>query len=455
MLEVVIYAFTYLFEVLSCFMFLENVYYRKEDIGAKFYISYILAFVATYGVSFLSIPLLNMLTFVICYFLIALICYETKIKNCIFTTLTLAAFMLVTEMIVVHVSSALLKVDYTAYQDNLLILVIQTSLSKLLFFVLLFLISKVLNLKAMREKTYKYSFALSILPISSAVILHSLSYLGINSPIDSHFNKVLAVGSMLLLFANILVFYIYETVQKVNYENLLLQLEKQSIEIRTEYYGLLADEYEKSRVLIHDIKNHLRYIETKTADGSPQEVFDYIDSIREDFGLNEKIRYSGSSIIDVIINRYHNQCKEAGVTFEVEAFCSKLDFMADNDIIALLDNMFDNGFEAAIKSEDKRMMLSAYIRNDDYISIEMKNSSDKAPLSIAGKLVTTKGNPFHHGYGTKSIRRVLRKYDGTFKWSYDTKEHLFTAKSVVKKKNMKRKHHVDIEARKIELGVGV
>lgn len=338
MLQTVIYAFTYLFEVLSCFMFLENVYYRKEDIKIRFYISYILAFVATYGVSFISIPLLNLLTFVVCYFLIALVCYETKIKYCIFTTLTLAAFMLVTEMIVVHVSSSLLKVDYTAYQDNLLILVIQTSLSKLLFFVLLFLISKVLNLKATREKTYKYSFALSILPVSSAIILHSISYLGINSPIDSHFNKILAVSSMLLLFANIFVFYVYDRVQKTNQENLQLQLERQSIEIRTEYYALLADEYEKSRVLIHDIKNHLRYIETKTADGSPQEVFDYIDSIREDFGLNERIRYSGSSIIDVIINRYHRQCKEAGIEFEVEAFCSKLEFMADNDIIALLDN---------------------------------------------------------------------------------------------------------------------
>lgn len=455
MLESCIYAFTYFFEVMTCFLFLENVYYRKEEIGISFYLSYVLAFAVTYGVSFISIPLLNMATFIVCYFFIALCCYDTKIKYCVFTTFALTAFMLVTEMIVVHISSSLLNIDYTAYKDNLLVLVIQTSLSKLLFFVLSFFISKIFNLKTHKDISFKYSLMLSILPITSAVILHSLSYLGVNSPIDSHFNKVLAISSVLLLFANLFVFYIYARIQKTNQENLQLQLEKQYVEIHAEYYGLLADEYEKSRVLIHDIKNHLRYIEAKTADGSPQEVFDYIDSIREDFGLNERIRYSGSSIIDVIINRYHKQCKEAGVTFEVEAFCSKLEFMADNDIIALLDNMFDNGFEAAIKSEDKRMMLSAYIRNDDYISIEMKNSSDKAPLSIAGKLVTTKGNPFHHGYGTKSIRRVLRKYEGTYKWSYDTKEHLFTAKSVVKKKNMKRKHHVDIEARKRELGVGV
>lgn len=101
------------------------------------------------------------------------------------------------------------------------------------------------------------------------------------------------------------------------------------------------------------------------------------------------------------------------------------------------------------------MMLSAYIRNDDYISIEMKNSSDKAPLSIAGKLVTTKGNPFHHGYGTKSMKRVIRKYDGTHEWDYNKTDRIFTTTAVVKVKNLKRRRHAEVGAGKSESGVGV
>ena len=438
MLESSIYALTYFFEVMTCFLFLENVYYRKEEIGISFYLSYILAFAATYGVSFISIPLLNMATFIVCYFFIALYCYDTKIKYCVFTTLALTAFMLVTEMIVVHVSSLLLNIDYTSYKDNLLILVIQTSLSKLLFFVLSFFISKIFNLKTHKDISFKYSLMLSILPIASAVILHSLSYLGVNSPIDSRFNKVLAVSSVLLLFANLFVFYIYVRIQKTNEENLQLQLERQYVEISSEYYNLLASEYENSRVLIHDIKNHLRHIENKAAEGEATGVTDYIDTIREEFGLNERIRYSGSCIIDVIINRYHGQCKEAGVTFEVEACCSKLDFMADNDIIALLGNLFDNSLEAAKGTKEKKVVFAAYIRNDDYIHIEMKNSCDNPPRTIAGKLITSKGNIFHHGYGTKSIRRVLRKYDGKFKWTYDEKKKLFGTVCVVKIREVKK-----------------
>lgn len=281
MLESSIYALTYFFEVMTCFLFLENVYYRKEEIGISFYLSYILAFAATYGVSFISIPLLNMATFIVCYFFIALYCYDTKIKYCVFTTLALTAFMLVTEMIVVHVSSLLLNIDYTSYKDNLLILVIQTSLSKLLFFVLSFFISKIFNLKTHKDISFKYSLMLSILPIASAIILHSLSYLGVNSPIDSRFNKVLAISSVLLLFANLFVFYIYVRIQKTNEENLQLQLERQYVQISSEYYNLLASEYENSRVLIHDIKNHLRHIENKAAEGEATGVTDYIDTIRE------------------------------------------------------------------------------------------------------------------------------------------------------------------------------
>lgn len=431
MLQSVCYAFSYLFEVLSCFMFFENVYYRKEDKKPVFYISYVLVFIATYGVSFISVPLLNLLTFVICYFLIALICYETKIKNCIFTTFILTAFMLVTEMIVVHTSSALLKIDYTLYQDNLLVLFVQISLSKLLFFVLLLLISKMFKLKSKREKTYKYSFALSILPVSSAIILHSLSYLGVNSPINSQFNKVLAIGSMLLLFTNILVFYIYEMVQKTNFEITQLQLEKQKSEISTEYYGLLSKEYENSRIIIHDIKNHLRYIENKTNSGESKEVLNYIDSIREDFGLNERIRYSGNGLIDVIINRHTNCCKANGLKCEVEACCSKLEFMSDSDITALLDNLFDNAIEAAMQSENKKIVFSMYVRSDTFVVISLINSCDKAPVSTDGKLISSKKNSDRHGYGTKSIRKVVKKYDGDFEWMYDEVNREFEARVIL------------------------
>lgn len=439
MFESICYGFIYLFEVLACFLFFENIYFRKEEISnTAFYLSYVFSFIIQYGISFAGIPILNLVVFIICNTAIALICYETKVKIATLVSLVLTVLMFITEMVVVYFSSTVLKIDINAYENDILVLVTQSSLSKLLFFMAIFFISKIFKFKFFRTQSDKYTIMLGFLPLVTIIIMNFLTYFEINYNVIEPYNTVLTACSILLLFANILVFYVYEMVQKANEENLQLRLERQYVQINSEYYNLLASEYENSRVLIHDIKNHFRHIENKAAEGEATGVTDYIDTIREEFGLNERIRYSGSCIIDVMINRYNKQCKEADVTFEVEACCSKLDFMADNDIIALLGNLFDNSLEAAKVTKEKKVVFAAYIRNDDYIHIEMKNSCDNPPRTIAGKLITSKGNIFHHGYGTKSIRRVLRKYDGKFKWTYDEKKKLFGTVCVVKIREVKK-----------------
>ena len=430
MLESVCYAFIYLFEVLACFWFLESFYNRK----VKFHIcciGFAIIFGILYGISFLGTPLYNLIAFILCYFIITIICYESKLKSQLFTTLILAVFMLLTEMVVVHVSSAIIGSDYTLYLDNFLVLIIQSSLSKLFFFVLLFFLAKVFNLKNNKSKTNKFTVLLGILPLVSAVILHSLSFLGIKTTLLSPYNKVLALSSILLLFANLFVFYIYEMVQKTNFEITQLQLEKQRGEISSEYYRLLSKEYENSRVLIHDIKNHLHYIESKTADGESKEVLNYIDSIREDFGLNERVRYSGNGLIDVIINRHANFCKANGVNFEVEACCSKLDFMNESDTTSLLDNLLDNAVESAVQSEEKKIVFSIYIRSDSFVVVSVINSCDSAPVINNGRLISNKKNPKAHGYGTKSIKRVVNKYNGDFKWAYNELDREFEASVIL------------------------
>ena len=430
MLESVCYAFIYLFEVLAYLIFFENYYHRKNSKLLCFSV-YCLAFVIEFGIHFISIPLLNLVTFFLCCFFIPFICYNAKIKSCFFTALMLTIFMFVTEMFVAYSSSLIFKIDLDAYENNILLLIIQPSLSKLLFFVVIFFTSKILNNKAENSSSNKFTIMLSVLPIISIIILHFLSYWSLNALDSSRFFAALALCAILLLFANLFVFYIYEMVQKTNFEITQLQLEKQRGEISAEYYRLLSKEYENSRVLIHDIKNHLHYIESKTADGESKEVLNYIDSIREDFGLNERIRYSGNGLIDVIINRHANFCKANGVNFEVEACCSKLDFMNESDITSLLDNLLDNAVESAVQSEEKKIVFSIYIRSDSFVVVSVINSCDSAPVINNGRLISSKRNPKAHGYGTKSIKRVVNKYNCDFKWAYNELDREFEASVIL------------------------
>lgn len=190
---------------------------------------------------------------------------------------------------------------------------------------------------------------------------------------------------------------------------------------------MLIKEYEGSRILIHDIKNHFRHISQLTLDNQPQKIIEYIDSLTEDYGLRERIKYSGNSLVDVIINRYSALCKEAGLQFEVEAICSRLEFMSDSDTIALLDNLFENAAEAAISSQEKKICFSIYTRNSSFVVVSVVNSCNTGPDSSGIKLISRKKNSSLHGYGTKSIKRVAQKHNGSFSWDFNPNENRFTA----------------------------
>lgn len=430
MIQTICYAFIYLFEVLACFVFYENFYHRKNNRIVCF-IMYVLAFVLQYGMSFVTIPLINLISFIVCNFFIAIICYESKIKTCVFTTLMLSFFMLITELIVIYSSTFFFKIYYlSAWEDNILALILQSSTSKLLFFVVIFFLSKILKNKATKQSANKFTILLGILPLTSMVNFVIMFYWGVKTSDTSPFNAALSACSILLLFANLFVFYIYEMVQKTNLEITQLQLEKQRSEISSEHYDLLYNEIENFRILKHDMKNHLRHISNKTTEGDLQGISDYIKSISEDFGLDAKIQYSGNKLIDVILNRHMTNCKRSGLNLEIGSCGSNLEFMSETDTIALLDNLFENAIEAAAKSTGKKLHFSMYRKANnytvtDYIVITLTNSCDNAPRTRYGELVTSKSNSNSHGIGTKSIKRIVNKYNGNFDWQYDEENKEF------------------------------
>ena len=438
MIQAVCYAFIYLFEVLACFMFYENFYQRKAD-KLFCFVTYTLAFLIQYGLSYAAIPYINLITFVVCNFLIALLCYESRVKTCVFTTLMLSFFMFITELIVIYSSTYIFEIYYLAdWEANILALVLQSSLSKLLFFVIIFFWSKTFKIRAEHTAT-KFTVMLGILPLTSIVNYCIMFYWGVKTYNTSQFNGTLAICAILLLFANLFVFYIYEMVQRTYFENTQLQLEIQRGEISTEYYELLSKEYENSRILIHDIKNHFQHIAGLTIEGQPQEVIGYIDSISKDFGLKERIKYSGNDLVDVIINRYAAYCKDNGLIFEVEALCSKLEFMDRSDVSSLLDNLLTNAVEAAEKSENKRITISIYRQENsfvmtDHIFIKVLNSCDSRPKIKNGLLKTSKIDTLYHGFGTKSVRRVVSKYNGDYNWEYNDIDREFITTVILQTK---------------------
>lgn len=424
MISSICYTFVFLVEILISFYYFDFKFERK--ITKKSILLFMTVnFSILYILHFCEIPIVNLLGFFACNFLVSRICYKTKLKTALFNNLILLFLMIVTEIIVFYFSSIIFRIDlFESYNDDY-ILIIQAVICKLLYFLSVHLIIKI-SQNENTDGNSKFSILLCILPIASIILMHTTIYLCIIYPVNEKFKLSLVLGNLLLLFSNIIVFYINELIIKYNHKYTQILLDKQKEKNTSDYYELLREQNENSKVLIHDITKHLNTIK-QLSENKNSNVSQYISEIVNDFSVMNPIDYCNNSTVNLITHRYYEICKKNNIIFTINIKNTNIDFMKELDITSLLDNLLENAVESTLQTNDKFIDFSICTRNSNFIIIKLSNSCNKKPKYINGILVSSKNTSSTHGIGTRSIKRVVAKYNGNLEMKYNSEAKTFTS----------------------------
>ena len=98
--------------------------------------------------------------------------------------------------------------------------------------------------------------------------------------------------------------------------------------------------------------------------------------------------------------------------------------MADNDITSLFCNLLDNAVEACTNIPEAFIEMTARKReHTPFVVITIVNSCRRNPFSEGDALknrmpFTNKPDKRKHGFGIKSIRKVVSKYHGDIQMYY-------------------------------------
>lgn len=136
-----------------------------------------------------------------------------------------------------------------------------------------------------------------------------------------------------------------------------------------------------------------------------------------------------------IVNAVINSKLSTARSFGIEATClsvSNFNDIDDIDLCRLLSNMLENAVTACNSSDRKDKQIYLKISSDEYKYIfNLKNTIDESVLANNPHLRTTKKNKSSHGYGTKIIRDIARKYHG--KYDFYEEEGFFCCSVTLKK----------------------
>ena len=205
--------------------------------------------------------------------------------------------------------------------------------------------------------------------------------------------------------------------------HLLLQKETDA----TEYYKMLLAQNENQSILIHDIKKHLQSIELLNHKNAQDKISEYIHRLMESSDLKEISRICDHELMNAILSRYKSQCNEKQISFLTDIRSGTTDFIADNDLTSLFCNLMDNAFEAAVNLQNSFIEINTCKREKTpFIVITVINSCESNPFIKEGShLISSKKSKHTHGFGIKSIRKIVNKYHGDIQMYYNDETSTF------------------------------
>ena len=96
-------------------------------------------------------------------------------------------------------------------------------------------------------------------------------------------------------------------------------------------------------------------------------------------------------------------------------------------LTALFSNLLDNAVDAAKNIPNSFIELNISAHSHNSIVISMVNSCKKDPFTRSHRLTSTKKDKQNHGYGMKSIERVIKKYNGNSRFYFNQESCTFHA----------------------------
>lgn len=191
--------------------------------------------------------------------------------------------------------------------------------------------------------------------------------------------------------------------QELAVMNMLWKMEQEQYRLSKENIALINQK-------CHDLKHQIRAIRN----ASKEDIDKYLEEMEGSIQIYESIVKTGNDVLDTILTEKSLYCRERGITVSCVADGSQMDFINTVDLYAILGNALDNAIEAVqkFKHEEKRQIDVLIHRQQNFLVINIMNPI-KGNLTFEEELpVTTKEDKRYHGFGLRSIRYLVKKYDG-------------------------------------------
>ena len=308
------------------------------------------------------------------------------------------------------------------YNPNDMIVVFNTTriigviITKIIFF---YVTRIILKYRYKNPIDSRLMFMLIIIPMISIISLAALMKAAIN---HSEIQIYILIGMTCIVLANVMTYYFFMIINKEYETKLKIELLEQQNENAKKNIENADAFIKQMKAVRHDIKNQLIAIGGYLDKGKVESAQKYINSLTENYLPNiQDYINTGNEAFDAIVNSKIAMCNQKNIFMIVRVMENSLNNIDAVDLGNLFGNLLDNAIEAAERTKHRRITVDVQI-DGAYLSIIVSNSIEGSVLADNSTLETSKTNKNSHGIGIKSIKSIVKKYDGMIQFYEESNE---------------------------------
>ena len=246
----------------------------------------------------------------------------------------------------------------------------------------------------------------------SAYAISNISFAVANTPFSMRYSNEIFIMRTLTDFGGVIMLLLYHNLIVEVSARTEAELEQQLLQMQYSNYQISQESIDVINQKYHDLKHQIAALRFELND---EEKYGYLTQMEDEIRQYEAENKTGNKVLDTILTAKTLVCQNQRISMNVVADVSLLDFMSTMDLSALFGNALDNAIRgaASVPDENERLIRVVVCEQMGFVLVKIENRY-AGEVRFDGKdLLTTKNNKDYHGYGVKSIRKTVEKYDGT------------------------------------------
>ena len=241
--------------------------------------------------------------------------------------------------------------------------------------------------------------------------ISNMSFVTKDTPFSGAYSREIGNIRTLVDVAGVAMLYSHFLLRCENKVRMELEAVQNVLQNQYQQYKLSRESIEMINYKYHDLKHQIAVLRSES---DPEKRNAFLNQMEEEIKQYELQNKTGNSVLDTVLTSKSMYCNKHGITLTSVVDGKLLEFMDVMDICSIFGNALDNAMESVLKISDKekRLIHVTVSRQKSFLLIRIENYYEGGIEMEEGNLTTTKAEKQFHGYGIKSIRYIVNKYDG-------------------------------------------